>query len=266
MMTYFGFLLCFLIAPLAILMTWMWRNQRQHAPPWGVLLATSFIALVYTTPWDNYLVANRIWSYATNLVSGLIFGWVPVEEYLFFVLQPLLIGSWLVVLTRWLPQKETFVPSLGTRRAAVGLFAILWLCGVVLLFSGWSHARYLSLELVWALPPLALQLAFGADILWRDRRRLGLAIVSSTVYLCVADALAIASGTWTINPAFSLDYRFAGVLPVEECLFFLLTSTLIVFTIGLICSPHATERKAKILAAFSRRVKPLGVNRDRKAG
>ena len=52
------------------------------------------IAVAYTTPWDNYLVATNVWWYDESLVTGLKLGWVPIEEYTFFVLQTLMTGLW----------------------------------------------------------------------------------------------------------------------------------------------------------------------------
>jgi lycopene cyclase domain-containing protein len=56
------------------------------------------IALVYTTPWDNYLVATNVWWYDPELVTGIVIGWVPIEEYTFFILQPILGGLWIFFL------------------------------------------------------------------------------------------------------------------------------------------------------------------------
>jgi putative membrane protein len=55
----------------------------------------AIVALLYTTPWDNYLVANHIWTYPPERVWGIRLGWVPLEEYLFFVLQTTLTTLWL---------------------------------------------------------------------------------------------------------------------------------------------------------------------------
>jgi lycopene cyclase domain-containing protein len=63
---------------------------------------------------------------------------------------------------------------------------------------------------------------------WRCRRLVLLAWLPPTLYLSIADALAIPSGTWTVNPARSLNIYLAGCLPVEEFTFFLLTNLLIV--------------------------------------
>jgi lycopene cyclase domain-containing protein len=110
------------------------------------------------------------------------------------------------------------------------------------LIAGWQPGNYLALELVWALPPIALQLAFGADILWRYRRLVLLVIISLTLYLSATDALAITLGTWTINPEKSLDLLIAGLLPIEEFLFFLLTTTLITFGIVLVMAQESHAR------------------------
>lgn len=218
---------------------------------WPALTAIAIhvvIALIYTTPWDNYLVATGVWYYDPALVTGLTFGWVPVEEYTFFILQPILGGLWLLTLTRRLEilpevDQAEFRPSLRWQLALVAAF--LWLVSAVLLWSGWAGGTYLALELTWALPPIILQLAFGADILWRNRRLLFLAILPLTLYLSAADALAIESGTWTINPDQSLHLLIGGLLPLEEFLFFLLTNTLVVFGLVLTWSVISQERLAR---------------------
>jgi len=112
----------------------------------------------------------------------------------------------------------------------------------MILASKWQPGNYLALELVWALPPIALQLAFGADILWRYRRLVFTAILSLTLYLSTADALAINWGTWTINPQKSLGILLGGILPVEEFLFFLLTNVLITFGVVLILAQESHRR------------------------
>jgi lycopene cyclase domain-containing protein len=254
-MTYFSFLLLFLILPLAALLARAWRHRADERLPWKTLILAAVIALVYTTPWDNYLVANAIWWYDGRLVAGLTLGWVPLEEYLFFILQPLLVGMWLITLERRVPVSEAPIFGARLRQVALVLVAIVWIGGWTLLLSDGTSGRYLGLVLVWAIPPLALQFAFGADILWRSRRTLGLAIISSTLYLSAADAIAIASGTWTINPAFSSGIRLAGILPVEEFIFFLLTSTLISSTVTLVETPQSVARMVKIASFLNDRAR-----------
>jgi lycopene cyclase domain-containing protein len=97
-MTYFGFLIIFLVVPILLLGGLLLRLRRTksrspegHVRPAVIAIPLMvLIALAYTTPWDNYLVATGVWWYDPVLVSGIVFGWVPIEEYTFFVLQPIL--------------------------------------------------------------------------------------------------------------------------------------------------------------------------------
>ncbi|MCZ7668151.1 MAG: hypothetical protein M5U34_13635 [Chloroflexi bacterium] len=45
-----------------------------------------------------------------------------------------------------------------------GITAVFWAGMVGMLISGWGPGTYLALELSWALLPILIQLAFGADI------------------------------------------------------------------------------------------------------
>ena len=253
-MTYFGFLLIFLVIPILILLSVaLWDHQHgREAPPalsswpmWAAIGLHVLIAVIYTTPWDNYLVATRVWWYDPALVTGYIIGWVPIEEYTFFVLQPILAGLWLWFLLRRLNlnDEEPLRPSLRIW-SVIGL-GIVWLGTAVILITGWQPGTYLALELVWALPPIMLQLGFGADILWRYRRLVILTIVPLTLYLASADALAINWGTWTIDPAQSLNIYLGGILPIEEFVFFLLTNTLVTFGVVLILAEVSHRRFAQ---------------------
>jgi lycopene cyclase domain-containing protein len=261
-MTYFGFLALFVGIPIAALLVIAIRDHRQgrvnppafgNFPGWLPILITVIIAVAWTTPWDNYLVATRVWWYDPALVTGITLGYVPIEEYTFFVVQPIMTGLWLLFLMRRLrlpADAGTALDGRRTRRLALAAAGIVWVAGGAVLFSGWEPGRYLGLELIWALPPLMLQLAFGSDILRRHWRLVLLGIVPTTAYLSFADALAIGSGTWTINPALSLGVYLGGVLPLEEMLFFLLTNTLVVFSVTLAL---AQESKARVSFLVRRR-------------
>jgi lycopene cyclase domain-containing protein len=251
-MTYFGFILRFLVIPILILALITYIDYRRGKrlpdrlrswPAWAAVVLHMVIALLYTTIWDNYLVATRVWWYDPELVTGITFGWVPIEEYTFFLVQPLLAGLWLFFLARHLKQPAApgaLRPRL--RWITTIVLALFWLASVVALIAGWGETTYLALELGWALPPIGLQLLFGADILWRYRRLVGLSIASLTLYLSAADAVAINLGTWTINPEKSLDLLLGGILPIEEFLFFLLTNTLITFGATLVVSKESHVR------------------------
>jgi lycopene cyclase domain-containing protein len=263
-LSYFGFLARFLLIPIGFLVLLLGIDQRHIralAPDqkrrqgslldwrgWAAVGLHAVIAVAYTTPWDNYLVATKVWWYEPELVTGVTLGWVPLEEYTFFVLQTLMVGlSVLWLARRLIPSAKGFHnPSSRLRIWASMLFLAAWVLALFILFSGWQPGTYLALELVWALPPIGLQIAFGADILYRYWRLVALTLVPFTLYLSFADTLAIQSGTWTIDPQQSLGFLIQDRLPVEEFLFFLLTNALVVFGVTLILAPESVARWRKI--------------------
>lgn len=251
-MSYFGVLLAFIGPPLAILALVALLDRRQGRqlalpfrtlPAWIPLWVHVAIALFYTTPWDNYLVANRIWWYDPALVTGITLGWVPIEEYTFFVVQTLMTGLWTLALMRRLPPPaEAFQPRPRLRWISSAAVILFWLAWVVLLLSGQQRGLYMALLIVWGLLPVIVQFVFGADILWHHRRLLLAGILPPFVYLCLVDAIAISGSTWTINPDNTLGLDLAGILPLEEIAFFLITNVLIVFGLTLVLARSSHER------------------------
>jgi lycopene cyclase domain-containing protein len=96
--TYFGFLGIFLVPPIVLLLLLLRRSLRwEHAV---ALAALTLIAVVYTTPWDNYLVIRGVWTFDRDKIANWFFWRVPVEEYIFYVLQVLLTGLFTIWLLR----------------------------------------------------------------------------------------------------------------------------------------------------------------------
>lgn len=265
--TYAQFLIVFLGIPLLLLGLLTWRDARwgrtlpaslQSWPAMPVVAVHIIVAVLYTTPWDNYLVATGVWWYDAELIAGIVLGWVPLEEYIFFVAQTVAISLWLLWLARRLtpaPSPAAVAPRQATRIRRIGAATVtaLWLASVALLAAAWRPATYLALILVWALPPVLFQFAFGGDILWRHRKLVAWSLIPATFYLSLADSLAISGGAWTIDPDQSTGL-FLGVLPLEELIFFLLTDTLVVFGVILVLARESQDRVPPPLRVRLRRL------------
>jgi lycopene beta-cyclase len=247
-LTYFG-VLWFFVVPLlvALALVNLRLDARGANPlPWAVVGGLAVMALVYATPWDNYLVANGVWWYDPGRVTGVVLGWVPLEEYAFFVLQTLLTGLWTALLLRL---AGPAAPAGGGSRFRWGRALPVLIAagfGLALLASGWAPYRYLALILVWGLPPVAGQLVFGADIILARGRLLALAIVAPTLWLWAADAVAISRGVWSVDAGQSLGLAW-GPLPLEEMVFFLVTNTMIATGTVLLLCPESWIRARNLL-------------------
>lgn len=214
-MSYLGFDLLFVALPAALLL--LGAPLRPLAGPAAALAST---ALLWTAPWDEHLVRTGVWTYDPGAVVARL-GSVPVEEYLFVVLEVLLVGAVAARAGLLVPRLHLPAPR---RPGALAWIAVA-LAGLALTLVG-GHLRYLGLLLLWIGPPMALQRAIAGDVL-RSRRttRAGVALPTA-LWLCAADRLALADGVWAISPASSTGLTLAG-LPVEEALFFLLTCVLV---------------------------------------
>ena len=259
-MSYFGFLLAFLVVPTALLLLFM-RGTRQRGEPskwrlasralgWAIAVQV-LLAVTYTTPWDNYLVATGVWHYRPGAVTGILLGYVPLEEYIFFVLEAIFVGAWWRLMAQSISAGDRFLGSTRLRIGACTAVAALWLASIATLLSGWRPGVYLALILAWALPSILIQIAFGADILWHYRRLIFAAILPVGIYLSLADAVAIAAGIWTIDPAQSTGI-FIGGLPVEEAVFFFVTVILLTFGLTLSLAEESRSRFGAWIARMRR--------------
>lgn len=255
-MTYFGFLLRFLVIPLLIfLFITYWDHRKNRQIPgfrngrfvWTAIGIHIALAVLYTTPWDNYLVATGVWYYNPKLVMGLVIGYVPIEEYTFFVLETILAGLWWWFLARRIPPPSS---GFATNRLLIylstSLLSLLWLLSAYLLFFGDASWTYLSIILFWACPALIMQAIFGADILWHYRKLVAGSILIPGIYLSLMDILALKETTWSISPGQTTGVLFFGILPLEEVLFFFVTNTLLTFGMTLLLAHVSQERLAGV--------------------
>jgi len=243
LLTYLQFHLLFVVSPLvglAITASYP-LSDRRYAAPAGITLLV-VLAVFYTTPWDNHLIAKGVWRYGEGTVLFRIWQ-APIEEYAFFVFQPLLTALWLCRL-RTRSDREFGIP-LGHH--ALGLLGGGIVSGVGLLVLS-DATYYLGTLLVWAGPVLAIQWGFAWPVLWERRRTLAVGVLVPTVYLWIADRIAIGLGIWTFDEQFMTGLAVLG-LPIEEMLFFLLTNVFVVQ--GLLLFWWVTDRWPQVAARWN---------------
>lgn len=226
-MSYLTFHLLFTLPPTLVMGATLPQSLREMGG-WRAQWAIPLIALIactYTTPWDNYLVAREVWWYGSDRVIATI-GFVPVEEYFFFLIQPVLTGLFLF---QYLGRTKRPLSTADKRHGwlGFGVFGVLTGLGIMLLGRSDPSGLYMGLVLTWAAPLLAGMWLYDGEALWTHRRSLLYGIGVPTLYLWLADGVAIANSIWTISDQFTLKYSIFG-LPIEEATFFLFTNMLVI--------------------------------------
>lgn len=91
-MTYARFLGLFVLLPI-VFQCWRYRRTftARTLAPMGLLLVVVYVA---TSPWDNLAVKWGLWGFDADRIWGIKLGYLPLEEYLFFGLQTVLVGLW----------------------------------------------------------------------------------------------------------------------------------------------------------------------------
>jgi lycopene cyclase domain-containing protein len=249
--SYFAFLLIFLVAP-GVILGAFFKPVRRHWLAIGLLLAITY---VWTIPWDNWMAARGTWDYDPRLLLGIQIGWIPLEEYLFMGLMTVVIGMWVFWVQRSAP----------THARGVQIGALLSLAALALTVVGSSRQvsagsavswSYMGWLLAWGLPVIALQLAVGGRELLRQWAVWACAALPPALYLTLADGLALNGGTWRINPQRILNLNLPGAVPIEEGVFYLLTSLMLAQGLILFSDPGLKQRAALWLQRVRRGAPP----------
>jgi len=153
-----------------------------------------------------------VWYYDPALVTGLTIGWVPIEEYTFFVLQTLMTGLWAALAGPAHAPRAAAGGGAPTAQPMGGRCGSSRVSGCLRPAPQRLGAGYLpGAGGGWLTIPLILQMLVGADVLWHHRRLVLASLLPAWLYLSAVDALAIGSGTWTINPAQTTGVMLGGV-------------------------------------------------------
>jgi len=213
------------------------RYGKQSVVRPFAVVAVTLIALVYTVPWDNYLIQRGVWWYGEGRVTTVLWH-APLSEYVFILAVPILGALWLHHLSMvFSPPERPISVSRRQRVAGVSAAAVIGVLGALCLLGG--RTLYAGSILIWSAPVLGLQWAVGWPYLWARRWLVAAGIAVPTLYLSAIDRVAIESGAWQLSSDLTTGLTVGG-LPIEEGLFFLLTSTFIVQ--GLVLYPWVLSR------------------------
>jgi len=230
-MTYFRFHLAFNAPLLLILALWpgqaLWESPFLY--PCLVLLA---VVMIFTSPWDNFAVAKGIWGFPREKFSWQI-GWLPIEEYAFFIIQSVEVMLLLILLFRYFPGAESLRevdPTAPSVWIPCGAFFFAWiLFGFVNrnLPRNSPKYHYAWHLLYWFLPVILLQWILAWPIFLPRLHLILIPTLAIGTWLSFADFIAIGKGIWHFDEKQITGWKLRGIMPWEEIAFFYLTSLLV---------------------------------------
>jgi lycopene cyclase domain-containing protein len=229
-MTYLRFHLIFnlpvLIVLAAITGGLPWSAEEFRAA--GLVLLA---VIAFTTPWDNLAAKWGIWGFPREKYSVKL-GYLPIEEYAFFVLQSVNVMLAVRALFHFLPGWQTSQETSIGKGALLCLAAsiIPWIFIVIQLRwlrrKGGPCVNY-AIHLAWFLPVIYTQWVLAPFLFLEHAGMLTAVTVAFGVYYTLADLVAVRGGTWFFDEKQITGVKLAGRLPWEEIAFFFLTSLLV---------------------------------------
>jgi len=204
--------------------------------PWttgegGVFGLVMLAVTIFATPWDNLAVKWGFWNFARGKYS-LRLGYLPVEEYAFFLLQSANIMLAVRALFRFFPDWRT------GREIGIGEGTLICLAASVIPWAFVAaQLRWLrrkagprvnyAIHLVWFLPIIYAQWILAPPLFLEHAGLLALVTAVFGVYYTLADLTAVRAGTWFFDEKQITGPKLGGILPWEEIAFFFLASLLV---------------------------------------
>lgn len=229
-MTYLRFHLLFNLPVLVVL------AALTSTVPWtaGELMALGLVLLavmIFTTPWDNLAAKWGIWGFPREKYS-LRIGYLPIEEYAFFLLQSLnvilAVRALFHFFPDWMIGQETSLDrvTLICLAASIIPWAFITVTLLRLRKKAGPRVNYAN-HLAWFLPVIYTQWVLGPSLFFGHARLLAIITMVFGVYYTLADLVAVRSGTWFFDETQITGVKLGGILPWEEIAFFFLTSLLV---------------------------------------
>jgi len=228
--TYLRFHLIFNLPVLILLaaLTWTVPWSADELKALGIVL---FAVVLFTAPWDNLAAKWGIWGFPREKYCFRI-GYLPVEEYAFFVLQSvnvmLAVRALFHFFPDWLIGQKTDVgaATLICLAASIIPWTFITFRFRSLRRTAGPRVNY-AIHLAWFLPVIYTQWLLAPSLFWGHASLLLLLTASFGAYYTLADVFAVRSGTWYFDEKQITGAKLGGILPWEEIAFFFLTSLLV---------------------------------------
>lgn len=215
------------------------------------------LALIYTTPWDNYIIYHKAWWYRKDAVIGTI-GYVPIEEYLFFIIQTFFTAMWTSLCSRW-SINSLYLHSSDRTQFHLTRYPVILVLSTIMII-GWMKAIpatktfYMGSILWWTLLVVILIWYMSGPYIAKRYKETIISILVPSIYLCYVDTIALRARVWHISEATSLEIFPIDVLPIEEITFFFVTNLIVSF------GSHACDKSKAVIDSYYREPFRLGEN------
>jgi putative membrane protein len=229
-MTYLRFHLIFNL-PLLILLAALTGPVPWTAGEVDALGLVLLAVMIFTAPWDNFAAKWGIWGFPREKYS-LRIGYLPIEEYAFFLLQSVNVILAVRALFHFFPDWQT-----GQETGIGGITLICLVASVVPWAFVAVQLRWLrrkagprvnyAIHLAWFLPVIYTQWILAPRLFGGHAGLLALVTAAFGVYYTLADLAAVRAGTWFFDEKQITGTKLGGLLPWEEVAFFFLTSLLV---------------------------------------
>ncbi len=229
-MSYFRFHLIFNL-PVLVALYLSSRREAWTAGEETTVLLVLLAVVAFTTPWDNLAAKWGIWGFPREKFSFRI-GYLPVEEYAFFVLQSLNVMLGVRALFHFFPGWHRLVttdPGRWTYACLAASFVpwvVIWFQLRLFRRRAGSRVNY-ALHLGWFLPVIYSQWVLAPYLFAMHLGLLVLVTVIFGLYYTWSDLVAVRAGTWFFDEKQITGFKFGGLLPWEEVAFFFVTSLLV---------------------------------------
>jgi len=228
-MTYLRFHLIFNL-PLLILLAALSGTVPWTAEEGEALGLVLLAVMIFTAPWDNLAAKWGIWGFPRDKYS-LRIGYLPVEEYAFFLLQSVNVMLAVRALFHYVPNWQNGQGVLIGKETlyCLGASVLPWI--FIFFQMRWLRRRggpcvNYAVHLAWFLPVIYGQWVLAPFLFLSHAGLLASVTFAFGAYYTLADVVAVRAGTWFFDEKQITGVKLAG-LPWEEIAFFFLTSLLV---------------------------------------